>query len=246
MWPCVRVGATRRSHGQQPDSASAHNGVARPEFFDGHFRYFRRRAPTAAVAPEQRQSDQPACFCTVRKMESERDSSARKWTLLAVCLTTFMPVPFALLLMFTAAALGSGVLSVTIERVAFKPLRDSSRIAPLITALGVSVFLQNAVLLLLGPDIRNYDASSFIPFTSGIHAGPLNVSLIRIIVIVTTVAVMIALTLWVGRSKLGRSMRAVSYDREAAQMIGVDVDRTIMQRRATARSAGVRSRPGWR
>jgi branched-chain amino acid transport system permease protein len=130
--------------------------------------------------------------------------------------------------MFTAAALGSGVLSVTIERVAFKPLRDSSRIAPLITALGVSVFLQNAVLLLLGPDIRNYDASSFIPFTSGIHAGPLNISLIRIIVIVTTVAVMIALTLWVGRSKLGRSMRAVSYDREAAQMIGVDVDRTIM------------------
>ena len=139
-----------------------------------------------------------------------------------------MPVPFALLLMFTAAALGSGVLSVAIERVAFKPLRDASRIAPLITALGVSVFLQNAVLLLLGPDIRNYDASSFIPFTSGIHVGPLNVSLIRIIVIVTTVAVMVMLTLWVGRSKLGRSMRAVSYDREAAEMIGVDVDRTIM------------------
>jgi branched-chain amino acid transport system permease protein len=139
-----------------------------------------------------------------------------------------MPVPIALVLMFAAAALGSGVLSVAIERVAFKPLRDASRIAPLITALGVSVFLQNAVLLLLGPDIRNYDASSFIPFTSGIHVGPLNVSLIRIIVIVTTVAVMVMLTLWVGRSKLGRSMRAVSYDREAAQMIGVDVDRTIM------------------
>jgi branched-chain amino acid transport system permease protein len=139
-----------------------------------------------------------------------------------------VPVPFALVLMFTAAALGSGVLSVAIERIAFKPLREASRIAPLITALGVSVFLQNAVLLLLGPDIRNYDASSFIPFTSGIHTGPLNISLIRIIVIVTTVAVMLALTLWVGRSKLGRSMRAVSYDREAAQMIGVDVDRTIM------------------
>lgn len=138
-----------------------------------------------------------------------------------------VPVPFALVLMFTAAALGSGVLSVAIERIAFKPLREASRIAPLITALGVSVFLQNAVLLLLGPDIRNYDASSFIPFTSGIHTGPLNISLIRIIVIVTTVAVMLALTLWVGRSKLGRSMRAVSYDREAAQMIGVDVDRTI-------------------
>jgi branched-chain amino acid transport system permease protein len=139
-----------------------------------------------------------------------------------------VPVPFALMLMFTAAALGSGVLSVAIERVAFKPLREASRIAPLITALGVSVFLQNAVLLLLGPDIRTYDASSFIPFTSGIHAGPLNISLIRIIVITTTVALMVALTLWVGRSKLGRFMRAVSYDREAAQMIGIDVDRTIM------------------
>ncbi len=99
------------------------------------------------------------------------------------------------------------MLGVRIERVAFRPLRDASRIAPLITALGVSVFLQNAVLLLLGPDIRNYDSSSFIPLTSGIHVGPLNVSLIRIIVIVTTVAVMVALTLWVGRSKLGRSMR---------------------------------------
>ncbi len=139
-----------------------------------------------------------------------------------------VPVPLALLLMFLAAGAGSGVLGVAIERVAFKPLRDASRIAPLITALGVSVFLQNAVLLLLGPDIRNYDASSFIPFTTGIHAGPLSISLIRIIVIVTTVALMIALTLWVGRSKLGRSMRAVSYDREAAQMIGVDIDRTIM------------------
>jgi branched-chain amino acid transport system permease protein len=139
-----------------------------------------------------------------------------------------VPVPLALLLMFTAAALGSGVLSVAIERIAFKPLREASRIAPLITALGVSVFLQNAVLLLLGPDIRNYDASSFIPFTSGIHVGPLNISLIRIIVIVTTVALMVALTLWVGRSKLGRSMRAVAFDREGAQMIGIDVDRTIM------------------
>jgi len=139
-----------------------------------------------------------------------------------------VPVPFALLLMFAAAALGSGALSVAIERIAFKPLREASRIAPLITALGVSVFLQNAVLLLLGPDIRNYDASSFIPFTSGIHVGPLNISLIRIIVIVTAVAMMIALTLWVGRSKLGRAMRAVSFDREGAQMIGIDVDRTIM------------------
>jgi branched-chain amino acid transport system permease protein len=139
-----------------------------------------------------------------------------------------VPVPVALLLMFAAAGAGSGVLGVTIERVAFRPLRDSSRIAPLITALGVSIFLQNAVLLLLGPDIRNYDASSFIPFTTGIHVGFLNISLIRIIVIVTTVVLMVVLTQLVNRTKIGRSMRAVSYDREAAQMVGIDIDRTVM------------------
>jgi branched-chain amino acid transport system permease protein len=139
-----------------------------------------------------------------------------------------VPVPIALLLMFVAAGAGSGVLGVMIERVAFRPLRESSRIAPLITALGVSIFLQNAVLLLLGPDIRNYDASSFIPFTTGIHVGFLNISLIRIIVIVTTVALMVVVTLFVNRSTAGRSMRAVAYDREAAQMVGIDIDRTIV------------------
>ena len=139
-----------------------------------------------------------------------------------------VPVPLAVLLMFVAAGAGSGILGVTIERVAFRPLRDSSRIAPLITALGVSIFLQNAVLLLLGPDIRNYDASSFIPYTTGIHVGFLNISLIRIIVIVTTVVLMVVLTLLVNRTKTGRNMRAVSYDREAAQMVGIDIDRTIM------------------
>lgn len=139
-----------------------------------------------------------------------------------------VPVPVALLLMFIVAGAGAGILGVTIERVAFRPLRDSSRIAPLITALGVSIFLQNAVLLLLGPDIRNYNASSFIPFSTGIHIGPLNISLIRIIVIVTTIVLMVVLTLLVNRTQTGRNMRAVSYDREAAQMVGINIDRTIM------------------
>jgi branched-chain amino acid transport system permease protein len=139
-----------------------------------------------------------------------------------------MPVPLALLLMFVVAGAGSGVLGVAIERIAFRPLRESSRIAPLITALGVSIFLQNAVLLLLGPDIRNYNASAFIPFTSGIHVGPLDISMIRIVVIVTTVVLMVAVTLLVNRTQTGRNMRAVSYDREAAQMVGINIDRTIM------------------
>jgi len=139
-----------------------------------------------------------------------------------------IPVALALVLMFAAAALGSGMLGVLIERVAFRPLRDSSRMAPLITALGVSIFLQNSVLLLLGPDIRNYESSSYIPVTSGIHVGFLRISLVRILVIVTAVVLMVLLTLFVKRTHLGRAMRSVSYDREAAAMMGVDIDRTIM------------------
>jgi branched-chain amino acid transport system permease protein len=139
-----------------------------------------------------------------------------------------VPVVLALVLMFAAAALGSGMLGVLIERVAFRPLRDSSRMAPLITALGVSIFLQNSVLLLLGPDIRNYESSSYIPVTSGIHVGFLRISLVRILVIVTAVVLMVLLTVFVKRTHLGRAMRSVSYDREAAAMMGVDIDRTIM------------------
>ena len=139
-----------------------------------------------------------------------------------------VPVALALVLMFAAAALGSGMLGVLIERVAFRPLRDSSRMAPLITALGISIFLQNSVLLLLGPDIRNYESSSYIPVTSGIHVGFLRISLVRILVIVTAVVLMVVLTLFVKRTHLGRAMRSVSYDREAAAMMGVDIDRTIM------------------
>jgi branched-chain amino acid transport system permease protein len=139
-----------------------------------------------------------------------------------------LPVPIVLLLMFSAAGLGSGVLGVAIEHFAYRPLRNAPRIAPLITALGVSFFLQNAVLLLLGANIRSYDTSSFIPFTTGLHLGGVDVWLIRILVVVLAVGLMFVLWWVVRRTRLGRSMRAVAVDREAAQMMGIDVDRTIV------------------
>lgn len=137
-----------------------------------------------------------------------------------------VPVPLVLVLMFAAAGLGSGVLGVAIERFAYRPLRDAPRIAPLITALGVSFFLQNSVLLLLGARVRTYDSDSFI--SAGVHAGPLAVSLQRILVIAAAVALMIALTRLVADTKLGKAMRAVAHDREAAEMMGIDIDRTIV------------------
>jgi branched-chain amino acid transport system permease protein len=133
-----------------------------------------------------------------------------------------------LLAMFVAAGLGAGVVGVAIERFAYRPLRESPRIAPLITALGVSFFLQNSVLLLLGAQVRTYDSSAFIPASSGIHAGPLDISLTRLLVIAATALLMVALARLVARTKLGKAMRAVAHDREAAAMMGIDIDRTIV------------------
>lgn len=139
-----------------------------------------------------------------------------------------LPVALVLLLMFLAAALGSGVLGVAIERFAYRPLRDAPRIAPLITALGVSFFLQSTALLLFTADVRNMSTADLVSPATGIHAGPLDISLIRILVIVSAAVLMIALARFVATTRMGKAMRAVAYDREAAEMMGIDVNRTIV------------------
>jgi branched-chain amino acid transport system permease protein len=141
------------------------------------------------------------------------------------------PIWLLLSFMFIAAMIGSGVLGMVIERFAYRPLRNAPRIAPLISALGVSFFLQNTALLLFSADFRSYDTFTLDDgslFVKGIHKGPLNISLIRIIVIVTTAALMVGLALFVSRTRLGKAMRATAYDREAAAMMGIDVDRVIV------------------
>jgi branched-chain amino acid transport system permease protein len=137
-------------------------------------------------------------------------------------------VPLLIVAMFLAAMVGCGLLGVAIERFAYRPLRDAPRIAPLISALGVSFFLQSSALLLFGARFRSYDTPRLISFETGINAGPLRISLVRILVIVTAVALMAGLTLLVGRTRLGRAIRATAVDREAAAMMGVDVDKVIV------------------
>ena len=83
------------------------------------------------------------------------------------------------------------------------------------------------MLLLFGASYRDYNTSAFISFNTGIHIGPLNIDLVQLLVIGLSVVLMIGLTLLVARTKLGRQMRAVSADREAAEMLGIDVDYTI-------------------
>jgi branched-chain amino acid transport system permease protein len=138
-----------------------------------------------------------------------------------------IPVPLLIFIMFALSALGTGILGVLIERFAYRPLRNAPRIAPLITALGVSFILENAVLLLFGGFVRSYNTPSFISFSTGIHIGDLDVDAVQITVILGSIVMMAGLKLLVDRTTLGKSMRAVAADREAAEMIGISVNRTV-------------------
>jgi branched-chain amino acid transport system permease protein len=138
-----------------------------------------------------------------------------------------IPVPLLVAIMFIVAALGTGVLGVLIERFAYRPLRNAPRIAPLITALGVSFILENSVLLLFGGFTKSYSTNSFISFSSGIHIGDVNIDSVQITIFVVSILMMYGLMMLVDHTTLGKSMRAVASDREAAEMLGINVDRVI-------------------
>jgi branched-chain amino acid transport system permease protein len=138
-----------------------------------------------------------------------------------------IPVPILLVIMFVLAGLLTGGLGVAIERFAYRPLRHAPRIAPLITAIGISFFLENAALLLFGAQFRVYNTPDFISFSSGITFGKVSIDAVQIMVIVLGLALMIGLRLLVVRTKLGKQMRAVAADTEAAEMLGVNVNLTI-------------------
>jgi len=137
-----------------------------------------------------------------------------------------------LLVMLLCAMLAGGLLGVMIERFAYRRLRTAPRIAPLITALGVSFFLENAAQLILGAQYQSYDSYSWeggnywshgFNLPAGVHVG-----LPYVIDVVGAVVLMVGLTVFVQRTQLGKAMRATSFDREAAAMMGIDVDRVIV------------------
>jgi branched-chain amino acid transport system permease protein len=131
-------------------------------------------------------------------------------------------------LMLLAAMLGCGLLGVVIEQFAYRPLRNAPRIAPLISALGVSFFIQNSIQLTLTADFRNYTTEQLIPPGLGIDLGNARFSATRALVIIAAIILMILLQYLVRNTRLGKAMRAVSIDREAAAMMGVNVDRVIV------------------
>jgi branched-chain amino acid transport system permease protein len=138
-----------------------------------------------------------------------------------------IPVPLLIVISLLLAGLGTGVLGVGIERFAYRPLRDAPRIAPLITALGISFMLENLVLLFFGGFTRSYETERFISQTNGIHLGGVHIDSVEITIIVVSAVMMLGLKWLVDRTTLGKSMRAVASDREAAEMLGINVNRTI-------------------
>jgi branched-chain amino acid transport system permease protein len=142
-----------------------------------------------------------------------------------------VPIWLLLVLITLAAMAGCAALGVVIERFAYRPLREASRIAPLISALGVSFFLANSMQLLFGADPRNYNTfelSNGALYLKGFDIGNVRVPLLRIITITSALVLMVLLYILVNKTRTGKAMRATSFDREAAAMMGINIDRVIV------------------
>lgn len=142
-------------------------------------------------------------------------------------------VGFAVLMLLTfgiSAAL-VGLLAVVIERLAYRPLRNAPRLAPLISAIGVSIFLQNAVLLWIDSRQLPYsraDGTAFVPTKTAFTVAGLDVSSIQVAIVLASIALLFTLDRFISRTRLGRAMRAVSQDRAAAGLMGVNINKVIM------------------
>ena len=117
-----------------------------------------------------------------------------------------------------------GVLGVVIERIAYKPLRHATRIAALITAIGVSYFLEYSTQKVMGPGVKTYP--SFLS-NQTFHVFGIQIQMQQIYILAITIILMLALQFIVRKTKIGRSMRAVSVDADAAKLMGINVDATI-------------------
>jgi branched-chain amino acid transport system permease protein len=137
-------------------------------------------------------------------------------------------VPIALLLVLIIAMASTALYGWTVERIAYRPLRHSSRLAPLISAIGMSIILQNYAQISQGARVKPLP-----PLVTGSHtlissdAFNVEISNIQIIIVIATFALMLAFSWLVTKTRLGRDMRACEQDLKMASLLGVNVDRTI-------------------
>lgn len=153
--------------------------------------------------------------------------------IIAVALATSLGLggfPILLLVIaFVFAMAFSASWGVTIERLAYRPLRQAPRLAPLISALGVSIFLQNFVMVTQGTRDKVFRLTEHpIPLTSGsITFGSTQISFVQVMIMGTAVFLMILLSLFIGKTKLGKAMRATAQDQKMAYLVGIDINRVI-------------------
>lgn len=125
-----------------------------------------------------------------------------------------------------AAVVVCTVLGVAVERIAYRPLRDASPLAVLITAIGVSYLLQNVALLIFGSNARQFTSVVNLPPLK-LAGGELSISSVTIVTILACVVIMAGLMFFINKTKIGQAMLAVSEDRGAATLMGINVNRTI-------------------
>jgi branched-chain amino acid transport system permease protein len=126
---------------------------------------------------------------------------------------------------FILTMLFCALVNIGIERIAYRPLRNAPRLAPLITAIGMSALLEGVMNVWRGPFNLHYP--DFLPEYQIPLGGGVTIAVKAVVVIVIAIVLMVALTLFVNRSKLGKAMRATAQDRDAAQLMGIDINRTI-------------------
>jgi len=148
--------------------------------------------------------------------------------LTALTLLGLQSVPLMLLLTLAVSILVTSAYGWTVERLAYRPLRGSPRLVPLISAIGMSIFLQNYVML--GQGARDISMQPLI--AGGWRFGPeggfqVYLSYMQVLIAAATVIFMALLTLYISRSRLGRACRACAEDREMANLLGIDTDRVI-------------------
>jgi branched-chain amino acid transport system permease protein len=130
-----------------------------------------------------------------------------------------------LVVAFVFSMVVMGLVGVVIERFAYRPLRNAPRLAPLITAIGVSFILQNIIQIWRGPAQLN--SPQLINVQAGFRVGSAEVHWISVFVIAIAIGLIIGLHLFISRTRMGRAMRSTALDREAAQLMGVDINTTI-------------------
>ena len=137
-------------------------------------------------------------------------------------------VPLALLLVLIVAMALTALYGWSVERIAYRPLRGSFRLAPLISAIGMSIFLQNYAQVAQGARVKPLPPVVTGGYQFGAADGfVVNISNVQIIIVLTTIALMVGFSMLVAKTPLGRAQRACEQDRKMASLLGVDVDRTI-------------------